>query len=255
MEVLSAVDRVLCEDTRVTAKLLKAHGIDAGLQRYDDHASEAQRADVVQAIEAGAALALVSDAGTPLISDPGYKLVQACRAVGLAVTALPGPSAALTALQLSGLPSDRFLFAGFPPQKAGPRKAFLRELKDAPATLIFFEGPSRLTASLADMAEILGDRPAAVTRELTKLFEEVKTGRLSELAHLYEMAVPKGEIAIVVGAPEGRGAEEADLDALLAELLTTLSLRDAVDRAAAEMGLPRKQVYARALDLQKRDDG
>ena len=201
-------------------------------------------------MQAGASVALVSDAGTPLLSDPGFALVRACRAAGVAVTALPGASAALTALQLSGLPAERFLYAGFPPPKAGPRRRVFEALKTAPATLVFYEAPHRLLETLADLAAVLGPRPAAVARELTKRFEQVVTGPLDRLAADYAASgPPKGEIVVLVGPPGAESAERPDLEALLAKALAELSLRDAVAAVAGATGLPRREVYARALAL------
>src|SRR5436190_17313269 len=201
--VLRQVDRILCEDTRVTAKLLSRYGIDKPLEPYHDHNADRVRPAIIEALRRGDRLALVSDAGTPLVSDPGFKLVRAVLAEGLPVTAAPGPSAALTALILSGLPPDRFLFAGFQPPRAAARRRALAQWSDLAATLIFFEGPSRIAASLADMAEILGDRDAAVARELTKRHEEIRRAPLLELAEHYRRAgAPRGEAVILVGPPE-----------------------------------------------------
>lgn len=253
LEVLAAADLVLCEDTRVSAKLLQAHGLSPRLKPYHEHNAARTRPEIIRRIENGEAVALISDAGTPLVSDPGYKLVRACRDEGLNVTTLPGASAALAGLLLSGLPSDRFLFAGFLPPKSAARKAALQELASVPATLIFFESQNRLAATLADMAAVLGDREAAVLRELTKRFEEARPGPLSELAaHYAEAGPPKGEIVIAVGPPGEEARPGAgELDDLLAATLEEASLRDAVARVTAETGLPRKQVYARALELEK----
>jgi 16S rRNA (cytidine1402-2'-O)-methyltransferase len=254
--VLRGADRILCEDTRVTARLLARYGIATPLDPYHDHNAERVRPAILGALRAGATLALVSDAGTPLVSDPGYKLVRDALAEDLPVSAAPGPSAAVTALILSGLPPDAFLFAGFlPPRQAGRRRA-LAQWTALAATLIVFEGPSRLAAALADMADILGDRPAAVARELTKRHEEVRRGRLAELArHYREAGPPKGEAVVVVGPPEATAAapaSEADLDARLAALLAAHSLRDAVALLAVESGIARRALYERALAVQRR---
>jgi 16S rRNA (cytidine1402-2'-O)-methyltransferase len=202
-------------------------------------------------------VALVSDAGTPLVSDPGFRLVRACLEEGLMVTSLPGPSAALTALQLSGLPCDRFLFAGFLPVKAGARRASLSELAAVPASLLFYESPRRLAVSLAAMNAVLGPRDAAVARELTKLYEEVRRGSLAELAtHYATVGPPKGEVVVVVGPPAAAPATgEAALDAALTQALAGSSLRDAAAIVAAATGLPKRQVYARAVALQTANDG
>jgi 16S rRNA (cytidine1402-2'-O)-methyltransferase len=250
-ELLSRVDAVACEDTRVTAKLLMLHGIRAPLVAYHEHNAERMRPVLLARLRAGEAIALVSDAGTPLISDPGYKLVREAAAEGLPVTALPGASAVLTALILSGLPSDRFLFAGFLPAKATARRATLTELKNVPATLIWFETGPRLAASLGDAADILGDRPAAVARELTKLHEEVRRDTLPALAAHYEAAgAPKGEIVVVAGPPSPAAAPSADdVDAQLHAALRRSGVREAAETVAAATGLPRRQLYARALAL------
>jgi len=201
----------------------------------------------------GEKVALVSDAGTPLVSDPGFKLVRDALAKNLPVTAVPGPSAALTALILSGLPPEVFLFAGFLPPRSGARRRMLAQWAKLVAALVFFEGPSRLAASLSDMAEILSDRNVAVARELTKRYEEVRRGRLSALAeHYREAGPPRGEVVIVVGPPEPEAPREADIDTRLDRLLDTHSLRDAVAQLAAETGIPRRSLYDRALARQRK---
>jgi 16S rRNA (cytidine1402-2'-O)-methyltransferase len=254
--VLRNVDRILCEDTRVTARLLSRFGIDAPLSAYHDHNADRVRPAVLEALRRGDRVALVSDAGTPLVSDPGFKLVRAALAENLPVTAAPGPSAALTALILSGLPPEAFLFAGFLPSRSAARRRVLRQWTGLDATLVLFEGQSRLAAALADMADMLGPRDAAVARELTKRHEEIRRGRLSELAkHYQEAGPPRGEVVIVVGPPEPAAPAEADIDARLAQLLETSTLRDAVARLAAETGLPRRALYDRALGLQRKGVG
>jgi len=254
LATLRAADVVACEDTRVTGRLMARHGLRTPLVAYHDHNAARQRPRLLERLARGERVALVSDAGTPLVSDPGYKLVQAAIAAGVPVTAVPGPSAPLAALVLSGLPSDRFLFAGFLPARAAARRTALRELAATPATLILFESAGRLAAALADMATVLGARPAAVARELTKLFEEVRRGTLPELAEHYAAAGrPLGEVVIVVGPPAAAAASDAalELDAVLADALARLSLRDAVAAAAAATGRPRRDVYARALELSR----
>src|SRR5437764_2591772 len=249
--VLHNVDRILCEDTRVSARLLSRYGIDTPLLAYHEHNADRVRPAVLEALRRGERVALVSDAGTPLVSDPGFKLVRAAVAEDLPVTAAPGPSAALTALILSGLPPEVFLFAGFLPPRSAARRRTLVQWTSLAATLVFFEGPSRLAAALADMAEILGPRDAAVARELTKRHEEVRRDRLSELAEHYQAAgPPRGEAGIVVGPPQPAVPAEADIDARLTQLLDTHSLRDAVAQLAAETGLARRTLYDRALALQ-----
>lgn len=252
IETLRQVDLVACEDTRVTAKLMARHGIEARLVPYHEHNAECMRPELLRRLAEGEAIALVSDAGTPLVSDPGYKLVRAAIEAGHPVTALPGPSAVLAALQLSGLPPDRFLFAGFLPAKAGERRRTLSELAGVLATLIFYESAQRLAESLADMAQCLGDRPAAVARELTKLHEEVRRGGLADLArHYAEAGPPKGEIVLVVGPPpsEAQAVSPEDLDAQLKAALMRMSLKDAVAAVTAATGRSRREVYARALAL------
>jgi 16S rRNA (cytidine1402-2'-O)-methyltransferase len=253
--VLRHADRILCEDTRVTAKLLARYGIDRPLSPYHDHNAERVRPAVLEALRRGESLALVSDAGTPLVSDPGYKLVRAALAEDLPVTAAPGPSAALAALTLSGLPPDAFLFGGFLPSRSAARRKALAAWRDIGATLIFFEGPSRLAAALADMAEVFGNRSAAVARELTKRHEEVRRAGLAELAEHYRAAgPPRGEVVIVVGPPESPAlAGDVEIDARLRDLLAEHTLRDAVARLAGETGLGRRALYERALALQKNE--
>jgi 16S rRNA (cytidine1402-2'-O)-methyltransferase len=249
---LAGADAVLCEDTRVTAKLMARHGIAAALVPYHDHNASTMRPRLIERLKQGQALALVSDAGTPLISDPGYKLVRAALAAGIAVTSLPGASAILAALQLSGLPPDRFCFLGFLPAKAQARRQMVEDAKKIPATLIFYETAPRLVSSLADMKDVLGDRPAAVARELTKLFEEVRRGTLAELAaHYREVGPPKGELAVVVGPPEAAASDAASLDRDLAAALARMSLKQAVASVARATGLRRTLVYARALALKE----
>ena len=250
VKLLSAADLIACEDTRMTAKLLTLLGLPRPpLTPYHDHNAERARPALLARLRQGAVVALVSDAGTPLLSDPGFRLVRDCLAEGLAVTSLPGPSALLPALQLSGLPCERFLFAGFLPPKTAARRRCLAELAQVPATLLFYESPRRLAAALADMAEVLGDRPAAVARELTKMHEELRRDRLSALAARYAEP-PKGEVVVVVGPPAAAAPESPDsLDARLTAALREMSPRDAATAVAAASGLPRRQVYARAMAL------
>ena len=251
LDLLADADVVACEDSRVTRKLLNAYGLARRLTTYHEHNAERVRPRLIARLRGGKSVALVSDAGTPLVSDPGYKLVRAALEVGVAVSALPGASAALAALSVSGLPSDRFLFAGFLPAKTAARRRALADLAAVPATLVVFESARRLAATLADMAEVLGERPAAVARELTKRFEEVRRGGLGDLARRAgAAAAPKGEIVIVVGPPgEAAAVAAADLDTLLAKALARMSLRDAAATVAEATGQPRRRVYARALEL------
>jgi 16S rRNA (cytidine1402-2'-O)-methyltransferase len=235
----------------VTAKLFAIHGISARTAPYHDHNAAEMRPRVLRRLEAGEAIALVSDAGTPLVSDPGLKLVREALDAGHNVTALPGASSVLAALTLAGLPTDRFFFAGFLSSRQEARRKELVELAVIPATLVFLESANRLEAALADMAAALGPREAAVTRELTKKFEEVRRGPLSDLAaHYAEAGPPKGEIVIVVGPPEKRVALCAhEIDAMLENALARASLKDAVAEIVSMTGLPRREIYARALEL------
>ena len=256
VRLLAAADVIACEDTRITRKLLARHGIATPLTSYHEHNAERARPELLARIGRGEAVALVADAGLPLISDPGYKLVREARESGLFVTCLPGPSAALTALVLSALPTDRFLFAGFPPARSAARRSFYGELAAVPATLVVFEAARRLADSLADAAAALGDREAAVARELTKRFEEVVNGRLEELAQRYRAdGPPKGEVVVAIGGPmPGNRVAAAAVDDGLREALGDLSLRDAVDRVAGATGWPRREVYRRALALARGDE-
>ena len=250
-DTLRSVDRILAEDTRVTGKLLAHIGAKTPMSRYDDHAGEPER-DAIVAKLGSQAIALVSDAGSPLISDPGYKLVRAARAAGHLVVTVPGPCAAIAALTVSGLPTNRFLFLGFLPAKAKARADAIAEIAEVEATLVIYEGGPRLSDTLAALASRLGPRDAAVARELTKLHEECVTGTLPELAERYAETVPKGEIVIVVGPPlEAETVSLATLDSLL----TAAMARSTPSRAAAEvaerLGIPRKRVYARALEISR----
>ena len=250
LALLRGVDRILCEDTRVTARLLARYGIATPLDLYHDHNAEQARPAILAALHRGARIALVSDAGTPLVSDPGYKLVRAAIAENLPVTMAPGPSAALAALTLSGLPPDVFLFAGFLPPRRAARRRVLGRWSGLAATLVFFEGATRIAACLADMADLLGNRPAAVARELTKLYEEIRRGRLADLAaHYRDAGAPRGEVVIVVGAPEPRAPEPAAISERLRAALAELGVRDAATRLAAETGLPRSELYRLALAI------
>jgi len=252
LDVLRRADAIACEDTRVSAKLLARHAIATERVAYHDHNAAAMGEKLLARIEAGEAIALISDAGTPLIADPGFPLVRAALGRGLAATILPGPSAPIAALVLSGMPAERFLVAGFLPAKAQARRRTLATLAPVPATLIFLESGQRLAAALADMVDVLGERPAAVARELTKLFEEVRRDGLGALAAHYRAAgAPKGEIVVVVAPPDDAAPALAGdaLDEALATALGTMSLKDASEAVAAASGLPRRVVYARALAL------
>ena len=252
LSILAGADGILAEDTRVSRILLARYGIETPVSPYHEHNAAEARPRALRRIAEGEALALISDAGTPLISDPGYKLVAEAVALGLPVSAAPGPSAALAALCVAGLPTDRFFFEGFLPVKQSARRARINALAAVPGTLIFYEAPRRLADALADLMLELGPRPAAVARELTKLHEEVRRGSLWALAAEYAgaEAAPRGEIVIVVGAAEARVPISEDaLDREIAQTLTKLSVRDAAAALAAKHGLPRRQVYARALAL------
>ena len=253
LDTLRAADAIACEDTRVTRKLLTAHGIAGRLTAYHDHNAAEAGPALIARVEAGKVVALVSDAGTPLISDPGFRLVGEANARGIPVTVLPGASAPLAALVLSGLPTDRFHFAGFPPPRQAARRNFLRSLADIDATLVLLESPRRLAASLADMNEVFGARPAAVARELTKLHEEVVRDDLPSLSAKYATeGPPRGEIVVLIGPPEASGAaDEAEIDARLGEALATMSVRDAAALVAEATDAPRRTVYRRALALSR----
>lgn len=247
--ILSGADLIAVEDSRVTAKLLRHIGARRPMVPYHDHNADSVRPGLIAQMH-DKAIALVSDAGTPLISDPGYKLVRDARAAGVRVTSIPGPSAAIAALTLAGLPTDRFAFFGFLPAKAGARATAIREAGGFDGTLLFYESGPRLAAGLAALRDGLGDRDAAVVREISKRFEETVTGTLSALAERYAQAPPKGEIVIVVGPPpEPAPAGEAELDALLRELLATQTPSRAAAEAAARLGLPRRVAYDRAQQL------
>lgn len=255
LDVLRSCDAIAAEDTRVTAKLLAIHGIAKPLTPYNDHNGERERPRLLARLKDGARVALVSDAGTPLVSDPGYKLVREALAEGIAVHVIPGPSAPLAALILSGLPSDRFVFAGFLSSKSGERKSALEDLKNEAATLIFFESGPRLAETLSDMAEILGERAAAVARELTKLFEEIRRGSLGELAaHYRDAGAPKGEITLVVQGAKESALDLAKLDMLLDKALEFMPVRAASELLAAALDQPRKPIYERALARKLADE-
>ena len=249
LDVLNAADLVLAEDTRVAGKLLSAFGLKKKLERYDEHAAERATPKVLEALAQGGRVALVSDAGTPLVSDPGYRIAREAIAEGHKVYPIPGASALLAGLTVAGLPSDRFLFAGFPPPKSAARKTFLEELAGLRATLVFFEGGSRVAASLKDMAQVFGPREACVARELTKLYETVVRGPLDQLAADKAFVAPKGEFVIVVGPGRTEAATAADADQALTEALTRLGTADAAAEVAKALGLPRRDLYRRAMEL------
>ena len=239
---------VACEDTRVTGKLLHHFGLKKRMIRYDDHAADETR-EYLLGLMAQEPIALVSDAGTPLVSDPGYRLVRAARERGIAVTSLPGPSAAVVALTLAGLPSDRFLFAGFLPSKDKARRDTLAELGAVPATLVFYETAPRLDDALRAIADVLPGREIAVARELTKKFEECRTGSAQDLIDHYAAHPPKGEIVLLIGPAAAKAAEDYDVDALLRAELEQAKPSQAAAKVAKLTGLDRKELYARALEL------
>ena len=259
LETLRGADLIACEDTRVSGNLLTRFGLKTPLLPYHEHNAETMRPRLMARLGQNQVVALISDAGTPLVSDPGYKLVRAAIAEGYVVHTTPGPSALLAALVLSGLPPDRFFFAGFLDPKTAARRQALAELVQIPGTLIFYESGPRLAASLADMNAVLGDRQAAVARELTKLHEEVRRGTLADLAaHYGQAGAPKGEIVIVVGPPlSAKEASAEELDTALLQAMAGASLSDAVAEVAARLTLNRRRVYGRALELAARqsDDG
>ncbi len=259
LSVLGKVDAIACEDTRVSGKLTSYYDIPAQKVPYHDHNADEIRPRLIAMLKEGKRVALISDAGMPLISDPGYKLVSQCASENIPMTCIPGPTASLTALVLSGLPTDKFMFAGFLPPKSAARRTALSEIKAVPATLVFYETGPRLLDSLQDMQAVLGDRPAAVARELTKKFEEVRRGPLSELVARYkEEEDPRGEIVVIVGAPVAGQAEdwtEQAIDKLLLEMMEAknMSVKDASAFVAAKSGLKKRDVYQRALILNQKN--
>lgn len=252
LDTLAAADVVLCEDTRVSGKLLSYYGLKKKLEVYNDHSEEKKRASLAKRIAGGEIVVLISDAGMPLISDPGYKLVEELRAQGLYVTSVPGANAPLSALQLSGLASDRFSFIGFLPPKSGARQSLLREWRDVPGTLIAFETAPRLIKALEDIQAVMGDRRVAVVREITKLFEEALVDTPAALiAHYDAQGLPKGEIVLVIERGEAAELSDADVDALIECALETMSTKDAAAHVSTQTGRAKKAIYARALELSK----
>ncbi|MGH6876573.1 MAG: 16S rRNA (cytidine(1402)-2'-O)-methyltransferase [Rhizomicrobium sp.] len=255
LDVLRGCDAIAAEDTRATARLLAIHAISRPLLTYNDHNAPRIRPAILDRLSRGERIALVSDAGTPLVSDPGYKLLRDALAAGAKVEAIPGASASLAALVLSGLPTDRFLFAGFLPPRGAARRTTLEELKAVQASLVLFEAPHRLAETLRDMTEIFGARRAAVARELTKIHEEVRRDDLAALAKFYlSNAAPRGEITIVVGAPEPAPPDLRRADLLLDRALPFMPVRAAADLIAEALNIPRRAMYARALS-RKRNGG
>jgi 16S rRNA (cytidine1402-2'-O)-methyltransferase len=253
LDTLAGADVIAAEDTRTARKLMDLHGIALGgrpLVAYHDHNGPAVRPRLLAALAEGKSVAYVSEAGTPLVADPGFTLARAALAAGHPVHAVPGPAAVLAALTVSGLPTDRFLFAGFPPTKAGERRAFLAELAPVPATLVLYEAPGRVAATLAACREAMGDREAALCRELTKRFEEVRRGRLGTLAAEAEAAPPRGEVVLVIDRDRAAPGTEG-MERLLAEALATMTVKDAAAHVAEALSLPRRQVYQAALALSR----
>ncbi len=250
LDVLQGVDLIACEDTRVSGKLLKAYDIKKPLESYNDHSAKGQRGKLLEKLAQGGSIALISDAGMPLISDPGYKLVRDCLDLGINVTSLPGANAPLTALQLSGLPSDKFCFLGFLPAKEVARRKVLQEWQSAQASLIVFETGPRLLAALKDIEVVLGNREVAVIRELTKMYEQVKRARVLELIEYYEEAgQPKGEIVVVIAPPEQKALSEEEIKNRLKEALDIMSTKEAASQVAEETGLSKKVLYEMALEI------
>ncbi len=248
VETLGACDAVACEDTRMTGKLMKHLGLSKPLWRYDDHASDKDRSRLIDSMR-DRAVALVSDAGTPLISDPGYRLVREAREQGIAITSLPGPCAAVVGVTLSGMPNDRFLFAGFLPTKDKARSDVLGELAAIPATLVFYETAPRLLRALSAIGEVLPGREIAVAREITKLHEECRTGSATDLIAHYEKAPPRGEIVLLVAPPRKRETSADDAEAMLVAALSDLKPSQAAAQVARATGLDRRALYSRALEL------
>lgn len=256
LSTLAGVETVLAEDTRVSRTLLAHYGIGTPLSAYHEHNAALARPGIIARLQAGAALALISDAGTPLISDPGYKLVTAAIEAGVPVVPIPGASALLAALTVAGLPADRFFFEGFLPAKSAARRARIAELAAIPGTLVFYESPRRTQETLVDLASVLGPRAAVIARELTKHFETVRRGTLPALAaELANEAAPKGEIVLLVAPPgEASAPQPAEIDAALRAALAKFSVKDAVAIAAAATGAPRRALYARAVELAREDE-
>lgn len=259
LDVLTHADVLAAEDTRSLRRLLEIHGVALGtrpLLAYHDHNGDKMRPRIMAEISAGKSVAYASEAGTPLISDPGFDLVRAAREEGLPVTTAPGPVAAAAALTIAGLPTDRFLFNGFLPSSGGGRKKALRELGDVAATLVFYESPRRLGAMLTDAVEILGGaRPAAVCREITKKFEETRRGSLAELAEFYAEQAPKGEIVVVIGKGDSESVSETDLESEVRAALQGMSVRDAADAVSGKLGIKRREVYQLAMRIASEGEG
>ena len=254
IDILASANIVACEDTRITRRLLDAYNLRPRMIAYHEHNASRQRPRILEKLASGNIVCLVCDSGTPLISDPGYKLVQAATQAGYHVTALPGASAVLTGILASGLPTNRFLFAGFPPSRAHARRRFLTEFVSCPASLIFFESPKRLTASIEDMWNVFGERQAAVARELTKRFEEIQRSNLSSLAKDFKnKSVLKGEIVVIIGPPLPRIVTDSQVDKALNARLKKTGVKEASSAVSKALGLPRRSVYQRALELKDKE--
>lgn len=247
--VLARSDIIYCEDTRHSRTLVQHYGVGRPLRPYHEHNAEEQRTRILAELAAGRRISLISDAGTPLVSDPGYKLVREAIDEGHTVVAIPGASAVMAGISVAGLPTDRFLFAGFLPPRGHARRGRIAELASVPATLVFFEAPGRVGEALADLAQVLGPRPAAVARELTKLHEDVRRGTLADLAAAFTDAAPKGEVVLLVGPPVEVDASDEAIQIELAEALATMSLRDAAKAVADRMAVPKARVYDLGLKL------
>jgi 16S rRNA (cytidine1402-2'-O)-methyltransferase len=250
LDILSSVDLIICEDTRVTGKLMQAYGFKKKMQVYNDHATEGQREALIKGVQNGLSVAVLSDAGTPMVSDPGYKLIRLAIQNALYITSIPGPNAALPALQLSGMPTDQFSFLGFLPNKTAARKKALQNWAEVPSTLVLYETGPRLVDSLIDMKAVLGNRESAIIRELTKIYEESTRGTLSELiAHYRDTGAPKGEIVVVLGQATEEILSTDSIEEQLKKALKTLSVRDAAEVVAKATGKPKKTIYTLALKL------
>ncbi|MCR8550775.1 16S rRNA (cytidine(1402)-2'-O)-methyltransferase [Salipiger sp. P9] len=258
LDILRDAEVLAAEDTRSLRRLLEIHGVPLGDRpclAYHDHNGEKMRPRLLEALAAGRSVAYASEAGTPMISDPGFDLVRAAREAGHPVTTAPGASAVIAALTIAGLPTDRFLFAGFLPSTSAARRKALEELRTVPATLAFYESPKRLGAMLADAVAVMGaERPAAMCRELTKRFEECRSGSLGDLAAHYAGETPKGEVVVLIGKGDSEKISESDLDGSLTEALKTMSVRDAADAVSGMYGVKRRPVYQRAMALAKERD-
>lgn len=252
LDILRDADVIAAEDTRTARKLMEIHGIATGgrpMIAYHDHNGPAARPKVMQALKAGQSVAYVSEAGTPMVADPGYQLVQDAQAADIRVFAAPGASAILAALCVAGLPTDRFFFAGFPPNASSARRRFLEDLKPVPGTLVLYESPKRITKMLEDVLACLGDRPCVLCRELTKKFEETRRGSVSEVLETTRTTPPKGEIVLVLGAALPTELSDADIEAALTVALETMRVKDAAAKVAAEFGVSKRDAYQLALGL------